>query len=96
MQILAPTTTKKKLASIKLEILKIVLLSFNNVIPSNISENAIDTNTKGKKVFGSWLLVIKFMAIKGKNSVKIKFIIIKNFLSKLLHHLTNKKLCIIF
>lgn len=65
------------------------------MMPKNISENAIDIKINGKNISGSCLLAIKFKATKGKNNVKIRLKIIKNLLIKIMHHLTNVKLCIV-
>ena len=75
MQILLPTKINRKPASIKLDILKVFLLSFNKLIPSKVSQKPKQTKINGKKVLGSDLLIIIFKENKGKRIPKLKLII---------------------
>lgn len=83
MQILLPTTINKKLASIKLEILKIFLLAFNKLIPSNVSQNPKQMKINGKKSLGLFLLIIIFNEKRGKSMAMLKLITQNNFFIRL-------------
>ena len=72
MQILLPTTMNKKLASIKLEMLKNFLLAFNKLMPSKVSQKPKQIKINGKKLLGSDLLIIIFKENTGKNIAKLK------------------------
>jgi len=72
MQILLPTTINKKLASIKLETLRIFLLAFNKLIPSKVSQKPKQIKINGKKLLGLDLLAIIFKENKGKSIAKLK------------------------
>lgn len=80
---MVPTNINKKLASIKVEILKIFLLEFNKIIPIKVSQKASIKKIKGKKVLGSEWLAITFNVDKGKIIASIKLKEIKNFFIKI-------------
>ena len=75
MQILLPTKINRKVASMKLDILKSNLLSFNKLIPSKVSQKPKQAKIKGKKILGSDLFIIIFKENKGKRIPKLKLII---------------------
>ena len=95
MQILLPTKINRKIASIKVETLKIFLLAFNKSIPSKVSQKPKQIKINGKKMLGSDLLIIIFKENKGNEKPKQKLIKKKVFLIKSIHHQTNVKLCIL-
>lgn len=72
-----------KLARIKLDALKIFLLAFNKFIPSSVSQKPKQIKIKGKKLLGSYLLIIIFSEKIGNSIDKITFIILENFLNTL-------------
>lgn len=49
LHISLPTKINKKLASIKLEMLKIFLFAFNKFMPSNVSQKPKQIKINGKK-----------------------------------------------
>lgn len=71
------------------------LLAFNKLIPRKVSQKAKQIKIKGKKLFGSDLLIIIFNENRGNSIAKLKLRIQKVFFIKFIHHHTIVKLCIL-